>query len=96
MRLSKLEISTIKDAIQDKDAKAKIHLFGSRTDDSKRGGDIDLLVISDVLEDDDKWEILDTLYSKIGEQKIDILITDKTNIQKEPFLKIAYDQGIEL
>jgi len=45
MRLTEEEISTIKSAINSRfGAVQRIMLFGSRVDDVKRGGDIDLLV----------------------------------------------------
>ncbi|MDH4129048.1 MAG: nucleotidyltransferase domain-containing protein [Spirochaetota bacterium] len=46
MRLTVSEINTIKSSIYDEDDNAEIYLFGSRTDDSKRGGDIDILILS--------------------------------------------------
>ncbi len=46
MRLKSYEISVIKDCIEALDKDARIYLFGSRTDNEKKGGDIDLLVLS--------------------------------------------------
>jgi predicted nucleotidyltransferase len=46
MRLKKQEIEIIKNTILAIFDDAKIYLFGSRLDDSKKGGDIDLFVIS--------------------------------------------------
>ncbi len=45
MRLTELQIQTIK-ALSKKHvgSETKVYLFGSRTDDLKRGGDIDLLI----------------------------------------------------
>jgi predicted nucleotidyltransferase len=47
VRLSDSEKKVILTAVRRFDPRARIFLFGSRTDDAKRGGDIDLLVISD-------------------------------------------------
>lgn len=93
MRLSDREVKAIKEVIGEKDIKAKIYLFGSRVDDDKKGGDIDLLIFSEVLSQEDGWEIRCDLWEKIGEQKIDILIAkDKSH----PFTKIALREGVLL
>jgi len=45
VRLNKEEISLIKEIIFKYFGKSQIYIFGSRTDLSKKGGDIDLFVI---------------------------------------------------
>jgi len=47
MRLRKKEQNIIKDTIYSIFGEVTIYLFGSRLDESKKGGDIDLFVISD-------------------------------------------------
>ena len=47
MRLSKKEVEIIRDTISSIFGEATIYLFGSRVDETKIGGDIDLFVISD-------------------------------------------------
>jgi len=42
MRLTNFEATTIKKVFTEIFGEGKIYLFGSRIDDSKRGGDIDL------------------------------------------------------
>lgn len=76
-----------------RDSNSRIILFGSRADDTKKGGDIDLLIYSEKLVFEDKLKILAKLYEKLGEQKIDILIA-KNN--KNPFVKLAESTGVEL
>ncbi len=53
----------------------KVYLFGSRTDDTKRGGDIDLLIRT--LEEKKgvlaRIRMLSRLKQLLGEQKIDII-----------------------
>ena len=46
MRLKTEEINAIKSTVHNLDQEATVFLFGSRADDSKKGGDIDLLVLS--------------------------------------------------
>ncbi|MFK0569802.1 nucleotidyltransferase domain-containing protein [Endozoicomonas sp.] len=74
MRLTQQEQQTIKTTITRYDPKARVLLFGSRTDPNKKGGDIDLLVISEKLGFTHKLNILADLHQQLGEQKIDILL----------------------
>ncbi|PHS56358.1 MAG: hypothetical protein COB17_09505 [Sulfurimonas sp.] len=46
MRLLKKEVDLLKNKLQLLCNDAKLYLFGSRVDDTKKGGDIDLLIIS--------------------------------------------------
>ena len=46
MRLSKEEIGLLKSTLKTFVDDARLYLFGSRVDDSKQGGDIDILVVS--------------------------------------------------
>jgi len=93
VRLSEYEIHSIKEVIYAYDKMARVYLFGSRTDVTKKGGDIDLLVISEVIPKNSKRQILLALYSKLGEQKIDLIIDKDFN---RPFVKIALESGILL
>jgi len=45
IRLNQEEIDIIKKIIQDVFGESEIYIFGSRTDLSKRGGDVDIFVI---------------------------------------------------
>ena len=93
MRLSKQEVSSIKEAILHYDKNASIYLFGSRVDDTKRGGDIDLLILSDIIDRHLMRKIRVSLYQRLGEQKIDITV-DKS--LAHPFGKIATQSGLKL
>lgn len=68
-------------------------MFGSRVDDNKKGGDIDLLIFSDILTERDKRRIRIRLYDKLGAQKIDIVIARDLS---KPFVRLAYAEGVEL
>lgn len=50
MRLSNKEVKIIQDRINTVFGKAVVYLFGSRVDDNKRGGDIDLYIVPEVYE----------------------------------------------
>lgn len=93
MRLTLKEIEAIKSSIHEFDSNAIIYLFGSRADPNKRGGDIDLLIFSDILTELDKVKIEMKLFEKIEEQKVDIVIAKDTS---HPFVKIALKNGIRL
>ena len=61
---------------------AKIWLFGSRTDPSKKGGDIDLFVDIDTeLEEESSWRrlMIRKIHEKIGERRIDLVIRTLTS-----------------
>ncbi len=55
---------------------SKVYLFGSRVDDNKRGGDIDLFIecSKDKNNYDNKISYVARLYTAIGEQKIDVVL----------------------
>lgn len=74
----------------------KIYLFGSRTDDNKRGGDIDLYIETAVKENlvERKIKMLGKLAEVLGEQKIDIVIN---NFRSDKLIfQIAKRDGIAL
>ena len=50
MRISQNDKKVIVDSILTSDPLAKIYLFGSRTDDMKKGGDIDILIFSEKID----------------------------------------------
>ena len=94
LRLSSNEIQTLKSALKYLSDSAQLYLFGSRVDDSKRGGDIDLLVVSNELSMSDLRKLKFDFYDKFGEQKIDIVLDN--GITKEPFIEIIKKKAILL
>jgi predicted nucleotidyltransferase len=77
-------------------SKVSVYLFGSRVDDSKRGGDIDLYIKSDKPIKDKlnkKIKFLVEVEKKIGEQKIDLVINSDS---KRLIERIAVSEGIRL
>ena len=74
MRLKDYEVRAIKDSVHSLDKNARVYLFGSRVDDKKRGGDIDLIVVSEKMNYKDKLRIYTNIFKKLDEQKIDIIL----------------------
>ncbi len=95
MRLSEKYIKTIKKYFHEVFESGKIFLFGSRVDDTKKGGDIDLYLVLDNHEDlfNKKIKFLSKIKKELGEQKIDVIFnTDSSRlIEKE-----AVKWGIQL
>ncbi len=88
MRLTTKEIETIIISFREVFTSGKIYLFGSRVDDTKRGGDIDLFILSREANLEKKIDFLGKLQDRIGEQKIDIVISkDKNRLIEEEALK---------
>ena len=74
MRISKEELAFIKSKIMEVIPGSKIYLFGSRADDKKKGGDIDILILSDrKMKLVDKSTISSGFQTKFGEQKLDLV-----------------------
>ncbi|HJO43620.1 MAG TPA: nucleotidyltransferase domain-containing protein [SAR324 cluster bacterium] len=94
MRLTATTQNTIRDTILKLDSKATVILFGSRTSDSTKGGDIDLLVISETLTGRDLRKIKIHLQDQLGMQRFDIVLT--TSDLSDPFAKMAFEEGISL
>lgn len=87
------EADAIREVIHAFDEDAKVYLFGSRADDTARGGDIDLLVLSRSLDFTDKLEIKRRLYEVLGEQRIDIVIRRE---MQDPFARQVLKQAVAL
>ncbi|MBU0560983.1 MAG: nucleotidyltransferase domain-containing protein [Bacteroidetes bacterium] len=93
MRLKEYEIEAIKSAAKKYDENAQVYLFGSRTDNAKRGGDIDILLLSDKIKNKEVRKIRLEIFDLIGEQKIDIVTAPTVN---SAFIEYAYKSGIRL
>lgn len=73
----------------------EIYLFGSRTNDALKGGDIDILVLGERrLDWRDKGKIRNSFCQKYGEQKIDIVSYDFNDT--DSFKDIALASAIKL
>lgn len=91
MRLLERERKSIRDIILKLDPTAQVYLFGSRVYDDKKGGDIDILILSSVVTERNRRDIKLKLYDALGEQKIDLLIASDT---AEPFIRIALENAV--
>ena len=95
MRINELQKKSIINAVKTTDPEARIWLFGSRVDDNKKGGDIDIAIYSEEIHKDVMKVINVRRYicDRIGEQRIDIVTSSDGS---EAIFKLAQDQGIEL
>ena len=90
MRLSQKYIEVFKRNFHEFFIDGDIFLFGSRTDDSKKGGDIDLYFV--LLDHQNLFEkkikFLSRVKRELGEQKIDIVFNrDKTRLIEKEAIK---------
>ena len=102
MRITKDQKLAILNQIKNLIENPKIYLFGSRTKDELKGGDIDLMVIVDEKKrkryESLKIELLVAIKGEksIGDRKIDLIITSDSEIKKEAFLQDIYKNAIQL
>jgi len=95
MRITEYQKKMIVEAVVNIDPNAKIWLFGSRVDDRKKGGDIDIAIFSEKIDKDvmQKIQVKRCICDRIGEQKIDLVTT---NSGKEAIFRLAVAEGIQL
>ena len=95
MRLTPRISYIIKSIIHESLPKSEVFLFGSRVDDSAKGGDIDLLLLTD-----EKLPLVSInrirrlILNEIGEQKIDIVNFSKSI--SHPFKSLVLETAIRL
>ncbi len=99
MRLNSEQVAIIKQtAAEVFGADTRVWLFGSRADDRKRGGDIDLLILpaqtDRAVDLGDKIRFLVQLERQLGEQKIDVVVEAPDD--DRPIVSIAHATGLEL
>ena len=85
MRLDKIQRKALRVALKNLKGDDEVFLFGSRVDDSKRGGDIDLLIYSKQPGFELSRNISRTFF-KNCEEKIDVLVIDPQHM--------TYDQAM--
>lgn len=98
MRLTPHEIAAIKAATAHAfGPDATVRLFGSRVDDARRGGDIDLLfdVDPEAATTRNESRFLDALFARIDEQKVDMLLVPRGS-DPGAFARLVLRDSVEL
>lgn len=101
MRLTAHQQQVIKQAAQDAfGADARVHLFGSRVDDTQRGGDIDLLIHTSLTEPERivraEIDFQVQVQRALGEQRIDVLVDYPGRRVRPPIFDVAARTGVAL
>lgn len=101
MRVSNREITAIKELAKECfGAGAAVYLFGSRVDDERRGGDIDLYIETDESDAeralDAKYDFLAKLKGRIGDQRIDVVLGLPSRQEIPAIVEVAKRTGIRL
>lgn len=99
MRLSQHQLAAIQTtATEVFGEQAGVWLFGSRVNDRKKGGDIDLLIRPDPQNADRLFErkvrFLTQLERQLGERKIDVVIEVPND--DRPIVTIAHATGVRI
>ncbi len=95
MRLSPDQLQAIREEIRRADPAAEIYLYGSRVDDAAKGGDIDLLVVSDKLGFRELLHLRTAILDRIGWQQLDLVVRRPDQLN-EPLAVVARQTGIKL
>jgi len=101
MRLTALQSSMIRQNISlFFGSQSHAWLFGSRVDDTKKGGDIDLYIESDLQSPealvDAKLNFLVEMHRILGDQKIDLVLRRTQSKLDLPIYRIAKETGVRL
>ena len=102
MRLSAIERHAVESASREAlPVGTRVLLFGSRLDDERRGGDIDLLVeLPAPLSADDtvnrRTRFTARLYRLLEERRIDVVMTQHGQPDPRAVVAVARRQGVEL
>ena len=93
MRLEAEQLQAIREEIRQSDPAAEIYLYGSRADDSAKGGDIDLWVRSSRITYRETLRLLTRIKDRIGWQKIDLTINAGEN---DVLAQLVAEKGVRL
>ena len=95
MRLGANDVQSIREEVRRADPESEVYLFGSRADDSARGGDIDLLVVSDALGFREVLRLRTAILDRIGWQQLDLVVRRRDQLS-EPLAAAARETGVQL
>lgn len=103
MRLTEAQKRVVKAVVKDVfGSDAEVFVFGSRIDDSRRGGDYDFLVTTSMADPDllidRKLHCLARLHGTVefDEEKIDLVVLSAIPGAKLPIHEVALREGIQL
>jgi len=101
MRLTPFDRETLRTAARESFGPgAVVRLFGSRLAHDRRGGDIDLLIETQLRNPAQIAHahtlFLSNVYARLGEQKIDVLIDYPDRKQRPAIFDLAREQGVVL
>jgi hypothetical protein len=84
-----------------KEEEATLFLFGSRTQDHLKGGDIDLVLMlrnetAFQFLKQNKHQLLAALHLKLGERKIDLRLALESNYMDDSFFQVIMPGAVQL
>ncbi len=88
MRLNPIEVDALRSILHGLDPNGKIYLFGSRTDDSRRGGDIDVFLDASTTIELKTALITEYRLSNACNVKVDLLIKNPSQAD-QPIHQLA-------
>ena len=93
MRLNSETVQVLQKIFLQVFGKGELYLFGSRVDDARRGGDIDLYLVADNRDrmGEKRIEFLAQVKRQIGDQRIDLVLDRGAG---RPIDKIAMREGL--
>lgn len=95
IRLSPAAVQAIRKEVARADSQAEVWLSGSRRRDEAKGGDIDLLVVSEWLAFAEELRRRAALLDRIGWQRIDLVVRPRSRLG-QAFAALALETGIRL
>jgi predicted nucleotidyltransferase len=78
-----------------------VYLFGSRVDNAKHGGDIDLLLVADTQDQafqlrKQKLDISVSMTKQLGDRRVDLIIAKPDDLKTDPFLATIWPTAVML